>query len=208
MAEQTYQEYQPNFVERIMMKTFGKPEGLLGRIGGHILAMDKREPIAWFIDLLNVWSHERVLEVGFGPGVSIAALSAKAAHVAGVDISDVMLEQARARNAQAIAAGRVELHQGSADRLPFADNSFDKALSINSIPIWPDPAAGLREIYRVLKPRGRLALGFVRPAFWFVDEAERLLAETGFVTVRREVFQKEANQKDPKAIALLAAKPA
>lgn len=204
MAEQIHQKQQLNFVERILYKAFGKPEGLLGRIGGHILAMVKREPIARFIDLLNVSSHERVLEVGFGPGVAIAALSGKAARVAGVDISDVMVEQARARNADAIAAGRVELHQGAADQLPFADDSFDKALSINSIQIWPEPAAGLREIHRVLKPNGRLVLGFVRPALWFVDEAESLLSETGFVTVRREV--KEANQNDA-TIALLAAKP-
>ncbi|HXF61496.1 MAG TPA: methyltransferase domain-containing protein [Caldilineaceae bacterium] len=216
MAQQTHQEHQPNFVERIMIKTFAKPEGLLGRIGGYILAMEKRELIAWLIDLLNVRAHERVLEVGFGPGVAIAALSVKAAHVAGVDISDVMVEQARARNAQAIAAGRVELHQGSADRLPFTDNSFDKALSINSIQIWPDPAAGLREIHRVLKPRGRLALGFVWPMLPFVDEAERLLAEAGFVTIRREVNKQEVNKqevnkqgdKGAKEIALLAAKPA
>lgn len=139
-----------------------------------------------------------------GRGVAIAALSGKAAHVAGVDISDVMVEQARTRNADAIAAARVELHQGSADRLPFADDSFDNALSINSIHIWSDPAEGLREIHRVLRPNGRLVLGFVRPALWFVDEAEPLLSETGFVSVRREA--KEANQKDA-PIAMLAAKP-
>src|SRR5690606_14665106 len=208
MSRQVHQEYQPNFVERIMMRTFGKPEGLLGRIGGYILARHKRESTAWLIEQLNVMPHERGLEVGFGPGLAIAALSDKAAYVAGVDISDVMLEQARARNADAIAAGRVELHQGAADRLPFADNSFDKALSINSIPIWPDPAAGLREVYRVLKPHGRLVLGFVRPAFQFVDEAERLLPGAGFVTVRRMVDKKEANQRHAKTIALLAAKPA
>lgn len=140
-----------------------------------------------------------------GRGVAIAALSGKAAHVAGVDISDVMVEQARTRNADAIAAARVELHQGSADRLPFADDSFDNALSINSIHIWSDPAAGLRELHRVLKPEGRLVLGFVRPALWFADDAERLLSEIEFADVRCEV--KEANQKDA-PIALLAAKGA
>lgn len=64
-----HQDNQPNFVERMLLKTFGKPEGLLGRIGGYILAMGKREPIAWFIDLLNVRSHERVLRSALGRGL-------------------------------------------------------------------------------------------------------------------------------------------
>jgi len=46
------------------------------------------------------------------------------------------------------------------EHLPFADNAFDKALAINSMQVWPDPAAGLREMRRVMKPGGRVALGF------------------------------------------------
>lgn len=55
----------------VAMKAFGKPEGLLGRTGGYILAMGKGEASAWFIDLLNVSSHERALEVGFGRGFAL-----------------------------------------------------------------------------------------------------------------------------------------
>jgi ubiquinone/menaquinone biosynthesis C-methylase UbiE len=46
------------------------------------------------------------------------------------------------------------------EKLPFDDNTFDKALAINSMQLWPDPAAGLREIRRVVKPGARVALGF------------------------------------------------
>jgi ubiquinone/menaquinone biosynthesis C-methylase UbiE len=44
--------------------------------------------------------------------------------------------------------------------LPFEDNTFDKALAINSMQVWPDAVAGLQEMRRVLKPGGRIALGF------------------------------------------------
>ena len=115
---------------------------------------------AWVVELLNVASNESVVEIGFGPGMAIRRLSTLAAHVAGVDPSLEMVAQARARNAVAIENGRVELRHGSVDDLPFAGNTFHKAMAINSMHIWPDAVAGLREIRRVLKSGGTIALGF------------------------------------------------
>jgi ubiquinone/menaquinone biosynthesis C-methylase UbiE len=80
--------------------------------------------------------------------------------VVGIDTSREMLAQARGRNMSAIRAGGVDLRYGSVEHLPFDDNSFDKVLAINSMQVWPDAVAGLREIRRVLKLGGRLALGF------------------------------------------------
>jgi ubiquinone/menaquinone biosynthesis C-methylase UbiE len=73
-----------------------------------------------------------------------------------------MLEQAKARSAKAMATGRVELRRGSVERLPFEDATFDKALAVNSMQVWSDAVAGLREIRRVLKPGGTVVLGFTR----------------------------------------------
>ncbi|WP_201456135.1 class I SAM-dependent methyltransferase [Bradyrhizobium macuxiense] len=114
------------------------------------------------IDLLEVKPNDSVLEVGFGPGAVIERLSGliSAGSVAGIDPSAEMVAQARSRNATAIRTGRVDLRLGSVERLPFADDSFDKALAINSMQVWPDAIAGLREMRRVLKPDGRIALGF------------------------------------------------
>jgi ubiquinone/menaquinone biosynthesis C-methylase UbiE len=50
------------------------------------------------------------------------------------------------------------------ERLPFDDNTFDKALAINSMQVWPDPATGLREIRRVMKSGAIVALGFTPPS--------------------------------------------
>jgi SAM-dependent methyltransferase len=64
------------------------------------------------------------------------------------------------RNIHATGGGHVDLRYGSVEHLPFGDNSFDKALAINSMQTWPDAIAGLREMRRVLRPGGRIALGF------------------------------------------------
>src|SRR5262244_3751544 len=149
-------------VHRILLRMFGRPQGILGRLGGIIMARSNQQCAAWVIDLLDIQPHDRVLEVGFGPGVGIQLLaqSASAGYVAGVDYSEAMVAQATARNAQAIERGRVDLRHGSVERLPFADQSFDKTLAINSMQVWPDAVAGLREMWRVLKPGGSIALGF------------------------------------------------
>jgi ubiquinone/menaquinone biosynthesis C-methylase UbiE len=73
---------------------------------------------------------------------------ASAGYVAGIDPSREMVEQARARNATTISSGRVNLQRGSVEGLPFDDDTFDKALAINSMQVWPDPAAGWRTLWR------------------------------------------------------------
>ena len=149
-----------SLMHRIFMRMFGRPQGVLGRLGGSIMARMNQQCAAWVINLLDIQPHERVLEVGFGPGVGIQLLARSAGYVAGVDASEAMVEQATARNVQAVERGHVDLRHGSVERLPFADNTFDKALAINSMQVWPDAVAGLREIGRVLKPGGRIALAF------------------------------------------------
>ena len=112
--------------------------------------------------MLQIRPNERVLEVGFGPGVAIALLagSASSGYVAGVDPSWEMVAQARARNAAAIETGLVDLRQGSVERLPFDDDAFDAVMAVNSMQVWPDAITGLREVHRVMRTGGRLALGF------------------------------------------------
>jgi ubiquinone/menaquinone biosynthesis C-methylase UbiE len=112
------------------------------------------------LEQLAVRPGETLLEIGFGPGRLIAALSERAGHGAvwGVDHSDTMVRQALARNREAAQAGRVALCLAPVSRLPFADGSFDRACAVNSFQFWPAPEADLRELRRVLKPGGLVAL--------------------------------------------------
>ena len=146
----------------ILMRMFGRPKGILGRLGGIIMARTNQPCAAWVIDLLGIQPHDSVLEVGFGPGVGIELLarSVSEGYIAGVDPSEEMVEQARARNVNAMESSRGDLRYGSVERLPFEDNTFTKALAINSMQVWPDAVAGLREMRRVMTPGGSIALGF------------------------------------------------
>jgi ubiquinone/menaquinone biosynthesis C-methylase UbiE len=157
------------------------------------MARANRKCAAWVIDLLDVQPSDIVLEVGFGPGVGIQLLtsSTSAGYVAGVDPSKEMVAQATTRNKNAIQRGHVDLRHGSVASLPFVDNTFDKALAINSMQVWPDAVAGLREMRRVLKPGGEVALGFTP----YSGQPNIGLAETltaaGFVKAR--VVERDEN---------------
>jgi ubiquinone/menaquinone biosynthesis C-methylase UbiE len=175
-----------SFGDRILLRMFGRPTGVLGRIGGLILARLNRAFAEEIVALLDVRAAERVLEVGFGPGVAIELLAgaASVAKVAGIDPSKEMVEQASARNAAAIRTGAVDLRQGSVESMPFEDDSFDTALAINSMQVWPDKPAGLREICRVLTGGGRLALGFTPNSRQPRSGVTELLSAAGFEAAR------------------------
>ena len=166
----------------LLMRAFGRPRGLLGRIGGVIMARSNRACALWVSDLLDPQPRDRILEVGFGPGVAIELMASRASlgHVAGIDASAEMVAQASARNAEAIGRGLVDLRHGSVESLPFPEGSFDKAFAINSMQVWPDRLAGLEEIRRVLGSGCKLALAFTPHSGHAPDGLTDLLSQAGF----------------------------
>jgi ubiquinone/menaquinone biosynthesis C-methylase UbiE len=170
----------------MLMRMFDRPKGILGRLGGIIMARTNQPCAAWVIDLLGIQPHDHVLEVGFGPGVGIELLarSVSEGYIAGVDPSEEMVEQARARNAKAVESSRVDLRCGSVGSLPFDDNTFTKALAINSMQVWPDAMAGLREIRRVMTPGGGIALGFTSYSGQSKSGLPEMLIAAGFTAAR------------------------
>ena len=152
-------------MKRYLIRQFGRPRGLAGRLAGTVMSLKNRERIEWAIDRLDIAYNSRVLEVGFGPGVAVAGLAARTPEgfIAGVDPSAVMLRQAARRNRVPISEGRVELRRGSVGSLAYPDGWFDLAVAINSHMFWPDLRAGLIEVRRVLRPGGVFALVFQPP---------------------------------------------
>jgi SAM-dependent methyltransferase len=99
--------------------------------------------------------RERVLEVGFGGGALLRQLRKAGAEVTGVDISPAMVRRGR--------KGGFAAFEGSADALPLPDRHADKAVSVNSLYFWPDAAAAITELARVVRRGGRLVLCFQAP---------------------------------------------
>ena len=137
-----------------------KPSGLFGRLMGPLMSWGHRPLSRWTIELMNIQPDDFVLDVGCGGGMAIKEIAkiATSGFVAGVDYSKIMVQQALKCNAAAVRAMRVVIKYGNISKLPFEDESFDKACAIESFHFWPDPIAGLKEVHRVLRPRGLVTI--------------------------------------------------
>jgi len=96
----------------------------------------------------------RVLEIGIGSGLNLALYPPAVIEVVGIEPSEKLLQITR-RNAGAVPFV-VELVEGSAEKIPFEDASFDTVVSTWTMCSIPDVSAALREMHRILKPGGKL----------------------------------------------------
>lgn len=108
------------------------------------------------IELLNSGPGDRVLEVGVGTGLALRHWH-RESHVVGIDLSSDMLTRAE-RNRKRHALKNVRLMMMDAQSTTFPDNHFDKVAAMYVVSVVPDPGALLREIRRICKPGGRIAI--------------------------------------------------
>jgi len=113
--------------------------------------------LAWLVEAAAPRPDDRAIDLGAGAGHATLALAPRVAQVTAIDPTPEMLAVA-ARLAAERGIGNVEFVEATAEALPFADATFDVAVSRFSIHHWPDPPAALREVARVLRSRGRVVL--------------------------------------------------
>lgn len=172
------------FITKIIAQQLRKPGGILaGKVGNQ---MNKTNSFLYDFtrDTMQLKNNESILEIGFGNGKFFNKLFSTAANlkISGLDFSPEMLREATANNKSIPGNGTLTLQLGSSDKIPFADNSFDKVFCINVIYFWEQPELHVKEIYRVLKPGGK---------FYTTIRTKESLAEMpftkyGFITYTKQ----------------------
>ena len=146
---------------RFIARQLSRPTGFFGRIMGRLMNRHNAKLNAYAVRQLNLTPSDRILEIGFGGGVTLPSLIAGAAFVGGVDRSREMVRRAKARFSEAVLAGRAIFREGNVEELPFEVSSFGKVCTVNTVYFWSSLDAGFAEIHRVLSPGGRVVVGFL-----------------------------------------------
>ena len=181
-----------------LARHLGNPEGEVGKA---VAASINKSNAAFYsaaLQKLAVEPGDRIIEIGFGNGreiPNVLSLSTGLTYF-GLDISDTMVADAAEFNAAAVREGRVTVAKGTSTNIPADANAFDKALTLNTIYFWSNPADDLKELRRVLRPDGYLVVGALAPwsavgrpvfqhGFRFYEQPEisELLAAAGFTRV-------------------------
>ncbi len=146
-----------------MARQYANPAGLFGRVfTAGLLNRANRESNRAVYSSLDVTRGDRVLEVGFGGAELLFEIARRSGCSAayGVESSEAMLVRARSRIRQDKSLNNTLLSKGEIEALPFADNSFDRVCSVNTIYFWRELTGSIRELARVTGVNGRVVLGF------------------------------------------------
>jgi len=198
-----------------VVEIFGRPTGIPGKIAGLIMAnrASNLERNSWALSLLKIQPTDRVLEVGFGPGVAIRRSSELATKgmVWGIDHSVVMFRQAYKRNRKAIGQGRVKLFLGTTTNVPPMVGPIDKVFSVNVYQFWNSPEENLKELYSRMAPGGKIAVAYQprtpgsknSDAVKAGEAIARSLEQSGFENIKVE----KKDMKPVQTVCALGTKP-
>lgn len=198
-----------------------KPDRWFGRVFARAMNQGHESMTTWGLHHLTIESRFKVLDIGCGGGATVQRLAriAQDGTVYGVDYAEGSIAVSRKLNSRLIEENRVVIQKASVSHLPFPDDTFDLATAIETQYYWPDPTGDMREILRVLKPGGKLAViaemykggkydWLKWPVMWLlrsshlgVSDHRELFASAGYMNV--EIF--EENSKG--WICAMASKP-
>lgn len=194
-----------------------RPSGRFGRwVMTRSLDRGNAELIESSVEALQLQAEDTFLDLGFGGGRSLALAAARTqGPLWGIDYSGDVVLAGATRFSTLIRSGRMNLLCADVHALPLRDALCSAICSTNTIYFWADPVRALANLQRVLKPAGRLALGFSGAAkmrqfdritqhgftLYEPSTVETLLHEAGFSRVQTNALTGKISQGDYVCVA-------
>ena len=137
-----------------------KPTGIIGSLIVRIMNIGHNKLTNWSLSYLNIKEDDIILDIGCGGGKTINKLAkiVRKGKVYGIDFSDASVKLSYKLNKDYINSGKVDIQKASVSRLPFPDNFFNIITAIETYFFWPDLDNDMKEVLRVLKPKGKLLI--------------------------------------------------
>lgn len=164
-----------------LIENAGKPQGFWGNLMLKTMNKEHSELTDWGLGYIEIEKKHKILDVGCGGGKTISKLCQKISNgkVYGIDYSQLCVEKSKKFNYKSVLCGKAKIRQASVSELPFEDDSMDIVTAIETYYFWKDKLNDLKEIKRVLRPNGQIAMIFEmlksesNPAKW--KEIEKML---------------------------------
>ncbi len=140
-----------------------KPKGLFGRlIMSAIFNLGNAKLNELVNKTLSVQEKDHIFEIGFGTGKLIDKMARQFDQglIEGIDFSEAMVSIAEKRNKIHIAKGKVRILNGNFDEIQLKKEHYDKVCTVNTIYFWKNPDFTTKKIVEILKPKGKLVIGF------------------------------------------------
>jgi len=135
---------------------FKKPRGLFGIFTSNMMIKGNQKNYDRLIIDLNVQPYNKILEIGFGPGIGIRTIieACPTCTVHGIDFSKLMYKKASKYNEQFIKAERVKLYCADFLKDPVLDNDYDKIFCLNVVYFWNELKTPFEKVWSLLKKTG------------------------------------------------------
>lgn len=183
-------------VEKKKISQFVLPRGFEGRIRFIFMNMGHKSIYDNSAKALKLQPEDDLLEIACGNGYFLKKYASHVHSVAGLDLSELCVKLATKNNKERVVTGSAKFVQGEASQLPWEDGKFSAATSMASFMIFPKPLESLKEMYRVLRPGGKVVVSIEFNAedgkdhskdiksygmwLWKEDDVRNLLKEAGF----------------------------
>lgn len=209
---------------KILAQNLANPEGQKGIEIGEMMNATNIGMTLESIRTLLIDDNEHILEIGHGNAGHLKSILNIAENLkyTGIDISETMHYEAKNLNKEFENQADFVLYEGR--KLPFADKTFDKIFTVNTVYFWEQPVDFLNEIYRVLKDSGTFVLTFGQRDFmeklpfteynftlYNTDEMEEVVSESRFKRMKisekdEEIKSKTGDEKIKRIYTVLTIK--
>ena len=140
------------------MSQFAKPTGFFGKMLAKGMARGHKDFYKNTAKIMNLIHEDKYLEIGFGSGLFIKKYVYNITRISGLDYSEDMVKLANDFNKNLVESGKAEFKHGDVTSIPWGNNEFSIVVAIETFFFWSEPEKSLKEIFRVLMPKGRLVI--------------------------------------------------